>query len=162
MSAEIADAALALTDISDDGLFVEVKAEYAKEMVTGFIQLDGVTVGAVANRTAIYDENGEKAEEFAAVLTTDGAYKAAEFVTFCNAFEIPVLSLTNVKGFEANVRAEKTIAKAAAKLVYAFSNADVPKVNVITGEAYGSAYVAMNSKSVGALCVHHTHCNNYS
>ena len=48
-------------------------------MVTGFIQLDGVTVGAVANRTAIYDENGEKAEEFAAVLTTDGAYKAAEF-----------------------------------------------------------------------------------
>ena len=67
---EIADAALALTDISDDGLFVEVKAEYAKEMVTGFIQLDGVTVGAVANRTAIYDENGEKAEEFAAVLTT--------------------------------------------------------------------------------------------
>lgn len=60
MSAEIADAALALTDISDDGLFVEVKAEYAKEMVTGFIQLDGVTVGAVANRTAIYDENGER------------------------------------------------------------------------------------------------------
>ena len=154
MSAEIADAALALTDISDDGLFVEVKAEYAKEMVTGFIQLDGVTVGAVANRTAIYDENGEKAEEFAAVLTTDGAYKAAEFVTFCNAFEIPVLSLTNVKGFEANVRAEKTIAKAAAKLVYAFSNADVPKVNVITGEAYGSAYVAMNSKSVGADMVY--------
>ena len=149
MSAEIADAALALTDISDDGLFVEVKAEYAKEMVTGFIQLDGVTVGAVANRTAIYDENGEKAEEFAAVLTTDGAYKAAEFVTFCNAFEIPVLSLTNV-----NVRAEKTIAKAAAKLVYAFSNADVPKVNVITGEAYGSAYVAMNSKSVGADMVY--------
>ena len=134
MSAEIADAALALTDISDDGLFVEVKAEYAKEMVTGFIQLDGVTVGAVANRTAIYDENGEKAEEFAAVLTTDGAYKAAEFVTFCNAFEIPVLSLTNVKGFEANVRAEKTIAKAAAKLVYAF--------------------VAMNSKSVGADMVY--------
>ena len=105
-------------------------------------------------RQAIYDENGEKAEEFAAVLTTDGAYKAAEFVTFCNAFEIPVLSLTNVKGFEANVRAEKTIAKAAAKLVYAFSNADVPKVNVITGEAYGSAYVAMNSKSVGADMVY--------
>ena len=65
-----------------------------------------------------------------------------------------MLPLTNVKGFEANVRAEKTIAKAAAKLVYAFSNADVPKVNVITGEAYGSAYVAMNSKSVGADMVY--------
>jgi len=114
---------------------------------------EGKINGMDFNR-AIYDENGEKAEEFAAVLTTDGAYKAAEFVTFCNAFEIPVLSLTNVKGFEANVRAEKTIAKAAAKLVYAFSNADVPKVNVITGEAYGSAYVAMNSKSVGADMVY--------
>ena len=154
MEAEIADPALALTDISDDGVFVETKAEYAKEMVTGFILVDGVTVGAVANRTALYDENGEKAEEFAPVLTTAGAYKAAEFVTFCNAFEIPVLTLTNVKGFEATVKSERTIAKAAAKLVYAFSNADVPKVNIITGEAYGSAYVAMNSKSIGADMVY--------
>lgn len=154
MEAEIADPALALTDISDDGVFVETKAEYAKEMVTGFILVDGVTVGAVANRTALYDENGEKAEEFAPVLTTSGAYKAAEFVTFCNAFEIPVLTLTNVKGFEATVKSERTIAKAAAKLVYAFSNADVPKVNIITGEAYGSAYVAMNSKSIGADMVY--------
>lgn len=154
MEAEIADPALALTDISDDGVFVEAKAEYAKEMVTGFILVDGVTVGAVANRTALYDENGEKAEEFAPVLTTAGAYKAAEFVTFCNAFEIPVLTLTNVKGFEATVKSERTIAKAAAKLVYAFSNADVPKVNIITGEAYGSAYVAMNSKSIGADMVY--------
>lgn len=154
MEAEIADPALALTDISDDGVFVEAKAEYAKEMVTGFILVDGVTVGAVANRTALYDENGEKAEEFAPVLTTAGAYKAAEFVTFCNAFEIPVLTLTNVKGFEATVKSERTIAKVAAKLVYAFSNADVPKVNIITGEAYGSAYVAMNSKSIGADMVY--------
>lgn len=154
MEAEIADPALALTDISDDGVFVEAKAEYAKEMVTGFILVDGVTVGAVANRTALYDENGEKAEEFAPVLTTAGAYKAAEFVTLCNAFEIPVLTLTNVKGFEATVKSERTIAKAAAKLVYAFSNADVPKVNIITGEAYGSAYVAMNSKSIGADMVY--------
>ena len=154
MEAEIADPALALTDISDDGVFVEAKAEYAKEMVTGFILVDGVTVGAVANRTAIFDDNGEKAEEYDAVLTVDGAAKAAEFVTFCNAFEIPVLTLTNVKGFEATVKSERTIAKAAAKLVYAFSNADVPKVNIITGEAYGSAYVAMNSKSIGADMVY--------
>lgn len=154
MAAEIADPALALTDISDDGVFVETKAEYAKEMVTGFILVDGVTVGAVANRTALYDENGEKAEEFAPVLTTAGAYKAAEFVTFCNAFEIPVLTLTNIKGFEATVKSERTIAKASAKLVYVFANADVPKVNVITGEAYGSAYVAMNSKSIGADMVY--------
>lgn len=150
MSLEIEDAALALTDIADDNMFVEVKADFAKEMVTGFIQINGTTIGAVANRTAIFDENGEKAEKFAAQLTVDGAYKAADFVNFCNAFDIPVLTLTNVTGFEATVRSEKAIAKAVAKLTYAFANADVPKVNVITGEAYGSAYVAMNSKSIGA------------
>lgn len=150
MAAEIEDAALALSDISDDNMFIEVKAEFAKEMVTGFIQIDGITIGAVANRTAVYDENGEKAEKFDAQLTVDGCYKAADFVNFCNAFEIPVLTLTNVKGFEATLRSEKAIAKAVAKLTYAFANADIAKVNVITGEAYGSAYVAMNSKSIGA------------
>lgn len=150
IGAEIEDAALALSDIADENMFIEVKADFAKEMVTGFIQIDGITIGAVANRTAIFDENGEKAEKFEAELTVDGAYKAADFVNFCNAFEIPVLTLTNVKGFEATVRSEKAIAKAVAKLTYAFANADVPKVNVITGEAYGSAYVAMNSKSIGA------------
>ena len=150
LSAEITDAALALSDIADDGLFMEVKEAYAKNMVTGFLKIDGVTIGAVANRTAIFDDNGEKAEEYDAVLTVDGAAKAAEFVNFCNAFEIPVLTLTNVKGFEATVESEKHIANAAAKLTYAFANATVPKVNVIVGEAYGSAYVTMNSKSVGA------------
>lgn len=150
MAAEIADASLALADISDDGMFVEVKEAFAKEMVTGFIQIGGATVGAVANRTAIYDENGEKAEEFEPVLTVDGAYKAADFVNFCNAFEIPVVTLTAVKGFEASVRSEKAIAKAVAKLTYAFANADVPKINVLVGQAYGSAYVSMNSKSIGA------------
>ena len=150
IGAEIEDVALALSDIADDNMFIEVKADFAKEMVTGFIQIDGITIGAVANRTAIFDENGEKAEKFEAELTVDGAYKAADFVNFCNAFEIPVLTLTNVKGFEATVRSEKAIAKAVAKLTYACANADVPKVNVITGEAYGSAYVAMNSKSIGA------------
>lgn len=150
MAAEIADPALALADISDDNLFIEVKAAYAKEMVTGFIQIDGMTVGAVANRTALFDDEGSKATEFDAVISTDGAYKAADFVTFCNAFAIPVVTFTNVKGFEATVRSERTIAKALAKLTYAFANADVPKVNIITGEAYGSAYVSMNSKSIGA------------
>ncbi len=96
---EIADPALALSDIADDNVFVEVKASYAKEMVTGFIQVDGITIGAVANRTALYDEEGEVAEKFEPVLTVKGAYKAENFVNFCNAFEIPVLTLTNVKGF---------------------------------------------------------------
>ena len=150
VAAEIADPALALSDISDDNLFVEVKPEFAKEIVTGFIQIDGSTIGAVANRSAQFDENGEKSAEYDAVLTVDGAYKAADFVNFCDAFEIPVLTLTNVKGFEATVRSERAIAKAVAKLTFAFANATVPKVNVITGEAYGSAYVTMNSKALGA------------
>ena len=76
--------------------------------------------------------------------------KAAEFINFCDAFDIPVLSLTNVKGFAATKCSEKRMAKAVGKLTYAFANATVPKVNVIIGKAYGSAYVAMNSKAIGA------------
>lgn len=144
------DTAVALSRIADGGNVFEVKAGYAKEMVTAFIRVDGVTVGAVANRTEIYDEDGNVAEKFDAVLTPAGCYKAADFVNFCDAFSIPVLSLTNVKGFKADKCAEKKIAHAAAKLTYAFANATVPKVNVIIGQAYGSAYVAMNSKAIGA------------
>jgi acetyl-CoA carboxylase carboxyltransferase component len=150
LEAEAGDAALALMDIADDSLFVEVKSEYAKSMVTGLLQINGTTVGAVANRTVIFNDEGEEAEKFEPVLTVAGAYKAVDFINFCDAFDIPVLTLTNIKGFEATVHAERGIAKAAAKLTYAFANATVPKINVITGEAYGSAYVAMNSKAVGA------------
>ena len=118
-------------------------------MVTGFIKLNGATVGVVANRTARF-EDGAVAEEFDNVLTTGGSYKAAEFVNFCDAFEIPVLTFTNVKGFAATMAGERTVSKAAAKLTYAFASASVPKVNVIIGEAFGSAYAVMNSKALGA------------
>lgn len=144
------DTSILLSNISDDSVFVETKAEYAKEMVTGFIKLNGMTVGAVANRTEVYDAEGNKAEEFEAVLTTKGARKAAKFVSFCDAFNIPVVSFTNVKGFKANMHSERSIAQAVGELTYAFANATVPKVNVIIGEAFGSAYVAMNSKAIGA------------
>jgi acetyl-CoA carboxylase carboxyltransferase component len=150
LEAEIGDAALALMDIADDSMFIEVKSEYAKSMVTGFLQINGITVGAVANRTVIFNDEGEEAEKFEPVLTVGGAYKAVDFINFCDAFDIPILTLTNVKGFAATVHSERGIAKAAAKLTYAFANASVPKINVITGEAYGSAYVTMNSKAVGA------------
>lgn len=144
------DTSIALSIIADNQNFYEVKADYAKEMVTGFIKLDGITVGAVANRCEVCDEEGKVAEKLDAVLTVKGCEKAASFINFCDAFDIPVISLTNVKGFEATVCSEKAIAKAAAKLVYAFTNATVPKINVIVGQAYGSAYVAMNSKAIGA------------
>ena len=146
----VGDTSIALSQIADNNLFVEVKQNYAKDMVAGFMKLNGATVGAVANRTEVYNEEGEVTEKFDAVLSVSGAEKAAEFINFCDAFEIPVLSLTNVKGFAATKCAEKKMAKAVAKLTYAFANATVPKVNVVIGKAYGSAYVAMNSKAIGA------------
>ena len=123
-------------------------------MVTGFIRLNGMTVGAVANRSKVYNEEAEAVAEFDGSLSADGAKKAAEFVKFCDAFNIPVLTLTNVTGFKAGECEEKSLAKETARLTYAFADATVPKVNVVIGKAFGSAYVAMNSKSIGADMVY--------
>ncbi len=146
----VGDTAIALSVLADGRDFLEVKAAYAKDMVTGFIRLNGATVGCVANRCEVYDGEGKLAEKMEPVLTVQGCEKAAEFISFCDSFNIPVLSLTNVKGYEATVDSEKGIARAAAKLTYAFANATVPKVNLILGKAYGTAYIAMNSKGIGA------------
>ncbi len=131
------DAAAALTKIADSEKFIELKAAYGKEMVTGLMTLDGMTVGAIANT-----------EE--AVLSTDGCKKAEQFIYFCDSFGLPIITLTNVTGYAATMEEEKTISQAVADMTYAFASAGVPKVNVITGKAYGSAYVAMNSKHIGA------------
>ncbi len=144
------DTSIALSEIADDNVFFEVKEAYAKDMVTGFIRLNGSTVGCVANRSEVIGEDGKVAEKLDAVLTPNGCAKAAEFINFCDAFNIPVLSLTNVKGYAACTCAEKKIAKAVAKLTYAFANATVPKVNVVVGKALGTAAIAMNSKAIGA------------
>ena len=150
LSGCVGDTAIALSILADNNDFFEVKADYGKDMTVGFLKLDGVTVGAVANRSEICDEEGKTVEKLDAVLSCQGCEKAADFVNFCDAFEIPVLTLTNVKGYKANMCTERSIAKAMARLTYAFANATVPKVNVIIGKAYGSAYVAMNSKAIGA------------
>ena len=144
------DTSIALSLLADNQEFFEVKADYAKDMVVGFIRLNGATVGCVANRSEVYNAEGEKAETFDNVLSVRGCKKAADFVKFCDAFELPVLTLTNVKGYKATKCSEANIAKAAASLTYAFANATVPKVNVVVGEAFGSAYLTMNSKSTGA------------
>ncbi len=143
------DPAYVISSIADNNIFVETRKTFAKEMVTGFIKLNGATIGVAGNRTELFD-NGASVEKFDNVLTTGGCYKAAEFVNFCDAFGIPVLTLTNVKGFAATMAGERTVSKAAAKLTYAFASATVPKVNVIVGEAFGSAYSVMNSKALGA------------
>lgn len=136
----VSDAKSLLITISDNQVFLETKKDYAKDMVTGFVRFNGTTVGCVANQGT---EGGD-------VLSVKGAYKAAEFVSFCDAFEIPVLTVTNVKGYKATVEEEAGMAKAVAAMTAAFAGATVPKVNLITGEAFGSAYTAMNSKGIGA------------
>ena len=136
----VTDAKAIISSVADSYVFVETKKEYAKDIVTGFIRLDGVTTGVLAN-----------AEE---KLSPEGLKKAASFVNFCDAFEIPVVSFTSADGFTATVAAEKDLAKAASDLVYAFANATVPKISVITGDTYASAYTIMNSKAIGADIVY--------
>lgn len=134
------DARSIFAQISDENFFLELKKDYAKDMIIGFARLNGVTIGCVGNQFA----------ESEGVLTTKGANKAAEFVDFCDAFNIPVLTVANVTGFKATVHEERTIAKATAKLTHSFTNATVPKVTLVTGDAFGTGYIAMNSKSIGA------------
>lgn len=148
------DSSVVLEMLSDNNIFFETKKEYAKDMVTGFIRLNGLTVGAVANRSKVYGEEGDVKEEFDGSLSARGCRKAADFVRFCDSFGIPLLTLTNVGGLKASKCSEKTLAKAMAALTCAFAEATVPKVNVITGQAYGSAYITMNSKSIGADMVY--------
>ncbi len=131
----VTDAESIIKVIADGYKFVETKANYGTCVKTGFIRLDGITVGVIAN-----------AETY---ICADACDKAAEFVNFCDAFEIPVLTLTNIEGFEATLYNEKHIAKAAARLVYAFANASVPKINVVL-KGYATSYLMMNSKAIGA------------
>lgn len=149
-ASDVKDAKLALEEISDHGFFFEVKKEYAKEMVTGFIRLNGMTVGAIANRREYLDAEGNVLEKFDGTLTTRGCEKAEHFVKFCDSYQIPILTLTDVCGYQATMEEEATIGSAVAKMTYTFANATVPKVNLITGEAFGSAYISMNSKHIGA------------
>lgn len=148
------DTAIVAAMISDNNVFFETKRAFAKDMVTGFVRLNGMTVGVVANRSKVFDAEGNVTEEFDGTLTPAGCKKAADFVEFCDAFNIPVVSFTNVTGFKACTCAEKNLARETAKLTYAFANATVPKVNVVIGKAYGSAYVTMNSKAIGADMVY--------
>ena len=150
----VEDTAIVAAMISDNNVFFETKRTYAKDMVTGFVRLNGMTVGVVANRSKVYDAEGNVAEEFDGTLSPAGCKKAADFVEFCDAFNLPLVTLTNVTGFKACKCAEKNLARESAKLTYAFANATVPKVNVVIGKAFGSAYITMNSKSIGADMVY--------
>ena len=130
------DAKAVLMNISDNSFILELKKDFAQDIVTAFIKLNGYAVGCVVNQKD--------------VITTDGAYKAADFVNFCDAFDIPVLTLVNVTGFAATIDEEHTISRALAKLTNAYADATTPKVTVILDKAYGTAYTVMNSKAIGA------------
>ncbi len=147
------DTSILLSNIADDNYFLECGSAYAKDVVTGFIRLDGLTVGCIANRTEIVGEDG-KISKLSGRISHKGAYKAADFVYFCDSFGIPMLTVTNCEGFEATMCSERHMAKAAAELASAFCNCDVPRVNLIVGKAYGSAYAIMNSKGTGADLVY--------
>lgn len=131
--------------ILDDGAFYQVHADYAKNMVVGLGRLDGHTVGVVGNQPSA----------LAGTLDISASEKGARFVRFCDAFNIPLLTMVDVPGFLPGVAQEHGgIIRHGAKLLYAFCEATVPRVSVITRKAYGGAYLVMNSRGIGADVVY--------
>ena len=123
--------------LADEGDFFEIQAAFAANILTGFIRLEGQTVGIVANQPMV----------LAGCLDIDSSRKAARFVRFCDAFEIPILTLVDVPGFLPGVQQELGgVIKHGAKLLFAYGEATVPKVTVLTRKTYGGAYVVMSSK----------------
>src|SRR5271154_4691456 len=135
------DIKLVIERLVDDGYFFEVHEHFARNIVIGFARMNGRPVGIVANQPAF----------LAGVLDIDASVKAARFVRFCDAFNVPLITLEDVPGFMPGVEQEYGgIIRHGAKLLYAFCEATVPRISVITPKAYGGAYVVMNSKSIGA------------
>ncbi len=123
--------------IVDDGHFFEVHEDFAKNIVVGYARLNGKTIGIVANQPQV----------LAGALNVDASVKAGRFVRFCDAFNIPLLTFVDVPGFMPGVSEEKGgIIRHGAKLLYAYAEATVPKVTLITRKAYGGAYCVMSSK----------------
>ena len=130
-----------ITEVMDDGEFFEYFPHWAKSIVCGFSRLNGQSVGIVGNQPMI----------LAGVLDIESSEKAARFVRTCDAFNIPIITFVDVPGFLPGVDQEYGgIIRHGAKLLYAYCESTVPRIQVITRKAYGGAYVVMNSKSIGA------------
>ena len=140
------DMNILIFSILDGAEFMEVQPGFARNIICGFGRLGGETVGLVANQPAV----------LAGVLDTDASFKAGRFVRFCDAFNIPLIALVDVPGFMPGPDQEHGgIIRHGAKLLYAFTEATVPRISVIVRKAYGGAYLVMNSK--------HIHCDvNYA
>ena len=127
--------------ISDDSEFFEVHELWAANIVVGFSRIDGETVGFVANQPLV----------LAGVLDCDSSDKAARFIRFCDAFNIPIITLEDMPGYLPGVDQEHAgVIRHGAKVLYAYSEATVPKITVILRKAYGGGYIAMNSRHLGA------------
>ncbi|NLF74477.1 MAG: acyl-CoA carboxylase subunit beta [Chloroflexi bacterium] len=125
--------------IVDEGRFFEIHEHFAQNIVVGFARLGGHSVGIVANQPAV----------LAGVLDIDASEKAARFIRFCDAFNIPVITFEDVPGFMPGTAQEHGgIIRAGAKLLYAYCEATVPKITIVTRKAYGGAYCVMNSKHI--------------
>lgn len=134
-----------IVPVVDDNYFFEVMPHFAKNVVIGFARLGGQTVGIVANQPAF----------LAGVLDIDASDKAARFIRFCDCFNIPLVTIEDVPGFlPGTVQEHGGIIRHGAKIVYAYAEATVPKVTLITRKAYGGAYIVMSSKNTGAdICM---------
>lgn len=131
--------------VVDEKSFIEVQKEFAKNMVIGFARVKGETIGLVCNQPKF----------MAGGLDIDSSDKAARFIRFCDSFNIPIITFEDVSGFFPGVKQEHGgIIRHGAKILYAYSEATVPKITVILRKAYGGAYVALNSKSIGADLVY--------
>ncbi|MGZ5919097.1 MAG: acyl-CoA carboxylase subunit beta, partial [Hyphomicrobium sp.] len=125
--------------VADEGDFFEIQSAFAKNIVTGFVRMEGSTVGIVANQPMV----------LAGVLDSDASRKAARFVRFCDCYDIPIVTFVDVPGFLPGTAQEYGgLIKHGAKLLFAFTEATVPKVTVITRKAYGGAYDVMSSKHI--------------
>lgn len=130
-----------ITSLVDDGRFLEVHQGWARNTIVGFARMDGRSVGIVANQPRI----------LAGVLDSDASRKAARFVRFCDAFNIPVVTLVDVPGFLCGTQQEYAgVITQGAKLVYAYAEATVPKITVVLRKSYGGAHVSMGCKELGA------------
>ena len=128
-----------ITSVADDANFFEIHEAYAKNMVIGYIRLNGKSIGVVANQPSV----------LAGTLDIKASEKAARFIRFCDAFNIPLLTFEDVPGFLPGVNQEYDgIIRHGAKLLYAYCEATVPKVTVITRKSYGGAYCVMSSKQI--------------
>jgi acetyl-CoA carboxylase carboxyltransferase component len=130
----------AIEGVMDDGEFFEVQEGWAQNLVVGFARLDGHAVGVVGNQPSV----------LAGTLDIDASVKGARFVRFCDAFNIPLVTFVDVPGFMPDRPGVRRHHPPRGEALYAFSEATVPKMTVITGKAYGGAYDVMCSKHIGA------------